>query len=98
MIALETERRALAGLQVAVPADVARVNCVTRCTQAHVPAARHLRRFAEVQRNLPAAYRTAAAVGDIHVQLVAAAPHVRIRHRAGDSTSATARTRTAARA
>lgn len=93
MVALKTKARALTRLQVTVPADVARRYRVTRRAQIYVPAARYLRRFAEVQRNLPAVYRAGAVVGHADVQLITAAPDVGVRHRAANTTAATARTR-----
>jgi hypothetical protein len=51
-----------------------------------------LRRFTEIQRNLPTADGTAAVVGHRNIQLITAAPDIGTGNRTGNATAATART------
>lgn len=70
MVSLKTERSALAGRQVAVPADIAGINGISGCTETDIPAAGNLRCFTEAQSNVPAVNSAAAVIRNGHIQLV----------------------------
>ena len=92
MVALHAKRSTLSRLQVAVPADIACGDDISRSAEIDIPAARYLRRFRKKQFNLPTVDRNTAGIYHRYIQLITAAPDIGVAHFAGDKISSGGRT------